>query len=436
MVARTSAAPRRDAAVEWSWDEIAQHNRRDDCWIAVDGGVYDVTEWVARHPGGEILAVLAGEDATALFHSSHLTDVRGRLAAYEVGRVRDYAPDFTEYNDAFLVALKSRVRDAFRRRGIDYRQARAGRREVRWTAVAYVAAWAVLLLLPPWSLLAALAMGLMTCSFIGAYGHEHVHGNLYPRKQPRGYWNDVRWGVLIPFMPERYFQYEHLRHHLSVLDPRQDYEVVALSRFVRLSPDVAHRPLHRWQHRFAPAAYGFYLFLQILSGFTTSFFARRQLRGDPGTTAHHAVAYTTALLFHVVLPIAFLGWGMGLACIALYFFTWQAAIYMTAATPHMTNAEAAARESDSWALQVCRRTTNQLCGNRFYDWLTGGFNYQIEHHLLPSIPREHLPAIAPVVEATCREFGYPYVAYTSFRAFWADHYRYLWELGRPPATDG
>lgn len=47
---------------------------------------------------------------------------------------------------------------------------------------------------------------------------------------------------------------------------------------------------------------------------------------------------------------------------------------------------------------------------RFNDWFTGGLNYQIEHHLFPTMPRHHLPAVAGRVEAICAKHGLPYEA--------------------------
>ena len=40
--------------------------------------------------------------------------------------------------------------------------------------------------------------------------------------------------------------------------------------------------------------------------------------------------------------------------------------------------------------------------------LCGGVEYQIEHHLFPSISPAHYPTLAPIVEGFCREQGYPY----------------------------
>jgi cytochrome b involved in lipid metabolism len=55
---------------EVSIEELKRHASRDDCWVAVDGLVLDVSTWLQRHPGGgKILLGVAGTDATAKFHA-------------------------------------------------------------------------------------------------------------------------------------------------------------------------------------------------------------------------------------------------------------------------------------------------------------------------------------------------------------------------------
>jgi len=54
--------------------EIRQHNRRDDCWLLIDGKVYDVSgSWMEKHPGGAdlMLSYAGGIDATDVFNSFH-----------------------------------------------------------------------------------------------------------------------------------------------------------------------------------------------------------------------------------------------------------------------------------------------------------------------------------------------------------------------------
>ena len=47
------------------WEEVQKHDKRHDKWIVVDGGVYNITEWANRHPGGRrVISHFAGQDAT------------------------------------------------------------------------------------------------------------------------------------------------------------------------------------------------------------------------------------------------------------------------------------------------------------------------------------------------------------------------------------
>lgn len=57
-------------------DEVSQHNSKDSCWVIVHGKVYDVTEFLPEHPGGEkIILKYAGKDATKKFDPIHPKDV-------------------------------------------------------------------------------------------------------------------------------------------------------------------------------------------------------------------------------------------------------------------------------------------------------------------------------------------------------------------------
>ena len=51
--------------------EVAKHNTPADCWVIINGKVYDVTSWVPKHPGGAMIYVRAGLDCTSLFKAYH-----------------------------------------------------------------------------------------------------------------------------------------------------------------------------------------------------------------------------------------------------------------------------------------------------------------------------------------------------------------------------
>lgn len=54
-------------------EELAKHDKKEDCWVALKENVYNVTSYLQYHPGGEEeLMKGAGKDATELFNEVHM----------------------------------------------------------------------------------------------------------------------------------------------------------------------------------------------------------------------------------------------------------------------------------------------------------------------------------------------------------------------------
>ncbi|KAF5383433.1 hypothetical protein D9757_006149 [Collybiopsis confluens] len=59
----------------WSLSDVAGHSNASSCWIIIKNQVYDVTEFLSRHPGGpSIILRYAGRDATSAYEPIHPTD--------------------------------------------------------------------------------------------------------------------------------------------------------------------------------------------------------------------------------------------------------------------------------------------------------------------------------------------------------------------------
>ncbi|CAG8584421.1 3389_t:CDS:2 [Acaulospora colombiana] len=57
---------------KFTWEELSKHNTRNSAYVAVRGNVYDITDFIERHPGGEdILLFAAGRDVTQAFETYH-----------------------------------------------------------------------------------------------------------------------------------------------------------------------------------------------------------------------------------------------------------------------------------------------------------------------------------------------------------------------------
>jgi len=67
----------------YSTEEVSLHNSKDDCWIVIDNTVYNVSDFVSKHPGGE--AILGGcglADSTDLFATKGEKGKAHSLSAY------------------------------------------------------------------------------------------------------------------------------------------------------------------------------------------------------------------------------------------------------------------------------------------------------------------------------------------------------------------
>ena len=83
-------------------------------------------------------------------------------------------------------------------------------------------------------------------------------------------------------------------------------------------------------------------------------------------------------------------------------------------------------------------TSRNVRGGWLTDFALGGLNYQIEHHLFPSMPRPNLRRSQTTIEGFCRQRGIPYCQ-SSLTGSYTQVLRHLNSVGRPapaPPTAG
>ena len=62
-------------------------------------------------------------------------------------------------------------------------------------------------------------------------------------------------------------------------------------------------------------------------------------------------------------------------------------------------------------------TSRNVAGSRLVDFVLGGLNYQIEHHLFPSMPRPNLRRAQPLIRAFCQRHDLPYTEASLFGSY-------------------
>lgn len=64
----TTPTPITGSAQTYTLVDIAQHAKAEDCWMAINGKVYNATDYVTQHPGGKAIVKGCGTDASVLFN--------------------------------------------------------------------------------------------------------------------------------------------------------------------------------------------------------------------------------------------------------------------------------------------------------------------------------------------------------------------------------
>lgn len=75
-------------------EEVIEHSTESDCWLIIDNRVYDVTEFISKHPGGaERIITYCGKDATTAFatqagEGTHSSSAKNIQQEYLIGNLQ------------------------------------------------------------------------------------------------------------------------------------------------------------------------------------------------------------------------------------------------------------------------------------------------------------------------------------------------------------
>jgi delta11-fatty-acid desaturase len=81
-------------------------------------------------------------------------------------------------------------------------------------------------------------------------------------------------------------------------------------------------------------------------------------------------------------------------------------------------------------------TANNFGSHYPHYYMSIGLNYQIEHHLFPSVNHCHLRDIQPIVKSLCDKHGIPYHHTGGYKEALAGVYEHVREMGKKPVGDG
>lgn len=250
---------------------------------------------------------------------------------------------------------------------------------------------------------------------IAFLGHDAAHRQIFTS----GRWND--WVSLIVanlFVGISYgwWQSKHTRHHAAPNQEGADPDIALAA--VALTPARAQRhrhPVLRW----LVAHQGWYFFpLLLLEGVSLhkEALARILGRGKLKRRGVETAFLTLRLGGLIVLVLLVLSPPIG----ALFLVVQLAVFGLYMGASFAPNHIGMPLVSAKLKLDFLRRQvlmSRNVSGGRFTSMVMGGLNYQVEHHLFPSMPRPHLRHVQPLVAAHCASVGVPYTQTTLWQSY-------------------
>jgi fatty acid desaturase len=295
------------------------------------------------------------------------------------------------------------------------------------TAVLLAGGWTVFVVVGnSWWQLAVAAFLAVVFTQIGFLGHDAGHRQISGSRRA-SYVLGVVLGNLGIGLSYGWWVGKHNRHHAhpNTEDADPDIAISALA-FTAAQARVARgvaRLVFRYQaYLFFPLLLGEAVSLHVASIRALAGRAARHRCWERALITGHGAGYLTAVVL-VLSPVK-----------AVVFILVQQGLFglylgCSFAPNHkgMPILDAADR-SDFLRRQVL--TSRNVRGGRLTDLALGGLNYQIEHHLFPSMPRPNLRRAQALIEAFCRQQGVSYCQ-SSLAGSFAQALRHLNTIGKP-----
>jgi len=432
---RSSLANEMDS-VKYTWDQVEAHRSVNDCWMVIDGKVYDFTSWVPKHPGGQLIMNGAGRDASPLFLSYHPLRVQAMLPTYQIGEIDDYKP-YYKWQTEFYTTMKRRVEEVVKRHDL-----RSDSKEMFLKSAVLLVIWAFAyyLAFSTGNIFAALILGFVHGHIGIQIAHDGNHGSF--SKRP---WLSKLAAASMDIMGASSLNWEmqhNVGHHPNSNRKgdyyNEDYDPDAKSGypFVRLTPNHDWKPMHQYQHIYIWALFSFVGLKWLYGDFRSLILRRYQTFVYWDISTAYLVWTLTAKSFFFFYAFGVFAYTYGLWhgwCMFFVFLAAQSYVFILMfAVNHLTEDSEFPNETfieRDWAKLQISTSTNYSRDSRLWLWLSGGLNFQIEHHLFPSICHMYLPYIAPVVKQTCKEFNVPYSSFDSYWDAVGSYYKHIKNLG-------
>lgn len=284
-----------------------------------------------------------------------------------------------------------------------------------------------------------LALGL-SATFTGLnIAHDAVHGAYSNNKNVNHYLgfifyiigaNPYMWGII------------HNRIHHNYTNIQDHDSDISYIPFVRLTPHQKRRWYHRYQHIYIYYLYCFttlaYVFFKDYHTFFLKKIGNFENLIHPGKELINLFFYKILyFIIYIGIPVMFIQQPWYIIVSGFFFMHFVAGLVLAIIfnTGHLVDSiefPLPTKENKierTWATHQMYTTSSFARKSRIVNFLFGGLNFQIEHHLFPGICHIHYKDISGLVKSTAEEFNIPYIENKTFLDTLSSHKKLLKYLG-------
>uniref|UniRef100_A0A667I0F2 Cytochrome b5 heme-binding domain-containing protein n=1 Tax=Lynx canadensis TaxID=61383 RepID=A0A667I0F2_LYNCA len=331
----------------YSWQEIQKHNQKADQWLVINRKVYDVTGWANKHPGGSrVLNHYAGEDATSQLVED-FRELRRTLEAMNMFKVN---PVFFFLHFAQIMILET----------------------LAWLIVWHFGSgWPVTIFIS----------FLLTISQVQCFllQHDLGHISVFPKSK----WSRLMQKFMMSHLKGLstcWWNHRHFQHHVKTNIYPKDPDINTGPLFV----NGYLKPVQVWEMKLCPGH------------LTVNYFSLQEFAWVSSFYIHYFIMFGPFYGIFGTILLIFL--------VKFLESPWVAYVTQMSHVPMRISKE----ENRDWLSAQVLATCN-VEQSFFNDWFTGHLNFQIEHHLFPTMPCHNYHKVAPLVRSLCAKHGLQYV---------------------------
>ncbi|CAG7723650.1 unnamed protein product [Allacma fusca] len=388
--------------------EVAKHNTRSDCWMVIEDKVYDVTSWIDKHPGGDLILSYAGLDATDVFDAFHADSSYKILPAYCIGHVTEHkiSPFLQEHRDLrkFLkeenLFVSSKLFYCYK---LLFNMS--------------LIALSFIFMINFGTTLWGKALAILTLTFFwqqcGWLSHDLSHHQVFKNRK---YNNLAAYfiGNVCQGFSLSWWKQKHNLHH-------------AVPNVAGFDPDIDTLPFLAWSELLIEGEltgiphfmvkFQYIFFFPLLAAARISWLIQSLLYAYNKGKKNRNLEIS-ALLAHYAwfgyLSFGFISFYEGVVFVLMSQFITGMLLAFAFSLNHNgmsivdhTNFRISG-DMDFSKIQVI--TGRDIRGGpfNFFHWFMGGLDMQIEHHLFPGLPRHNLKKIQDKVLSKCKQYGIDY----------------------------